>query len=107
MYTRDDPINPLSERAEHNDMQQCPAFGDSDLESDFEIDFKIIFSPFPGLKWYFTQSSQRKTVEATKPKSSFVCTSKAPSVKALVSKLNMRLSTLLLSAKILSFILER
>jgi hypothetical protein len=42
----------------------------------------IFFFSYPnfmtGFKWYFTQSSQRKTAEATKPNSSFVFTSSAP-----------------------------
>ena len=58
-------------------------------------------------KWYLTQSSQRKTAEATKPNNSLVLTSKAPSAYALVSKLNILLTILLLSANNFSFILER
>ena len=45
------------------------------------------------------QSSQRKTVEATRPNNSLVFTSKAPAAYALVSKLKIRLTILLLSAK--------
>src|SRR5258706_114168 len=57
--------------------------------------------------WYVTQSSQRSTIEATRPSNSFVFTGRAPVSYVRVSSAKKRLMLTLPASRIAAFIFSR